>query len=171
MLSIMDFYSFVCFIYYFFLLFLANSLSFLVAKLLDEEDGKGKKTRFGDEDHNVSILTNSLSIFQDAEDDDEFEDAPLGKWVPKSSIFAGSADFICQSRVPDGSDEEIEDDDVESLISVSPTPSLPQPPPMKKRDLRSDPFLFKRKKTFVDRMRALFCCCGCAKPPDRYYFL
>lgn len=157
----MDFYSFVCFIYYFLLFFLANSVSFLVAKLLDEEDGK--KLRFDDEDQDV---------FEDAEEwEDEFEDAPLGKWVPSSRLFAGCAESICRNQVPDESDEEVDDDDVESLISVSPTPSLPQPPPLKKKDLRSDPFLFKRRRTFGDRMRALFCCCGCAKPPDRYYFL
>lgn len=59
--------------------------------------------RFGDEDQDVSIATNSSSILQFAEEEeeDEFENAPLGKWVPSSSIFAGYADFICQSQVPD----------------------------------------------------------------------
>lgn len=167
----MDFYGFVCFIYYFLLFRLANSLSFLVARFLDEDE-ENQKLRYGDEDSEVSIATNSSSMFQDAQEEsdaDEFDDAPLGKWVPRSRLFAGCADF-CQNQDSDESDEEVDEDDVESLISVSPTPSTPEPPPSKRRDLRSDPFLFKRRKTLGDRLRSLFCC-GCYKPRDKYYFL
>lgn len=169
----MDFYGFVCFIYYFLLFRLANSLSFLVARFLDEDDEENQELRYGDEESEVSIATNSSSVFQDAQEEsdaDEFDDAPLGKWVPRSRLFAGCADF-CQNQDSDECDDDVVDeDDVESLISVSPTPSTPEPPPSKRRDLRSDPFLFKRRKTLGDRLRSFFSC-GCYKPRDRYYFL
>lgn len=95
----MGFYSFVWFIYCFLLFFFANILSFSVAKLLDEGYKKNKKMRFGDEDQGVSIATNSSSIFQVAEEEeeDEFENVPLGKWVP-SYIY-----WLCGLHMPKSS--------------------------------------------------------------------
>lgn len=179
----MGFYVFICFIYYFLLFFLANAFSFLVAwafELADDDEEKREKMQVGDEEMQVTIATNFPCIFQGAavsgeeeEDAEEiFEDAPVGEWIPSSSLFATSARFLCQSEaLGDESDAEVEDDDVECILyTPPPTPSTPEPP-KKKRDLRSDPFLYKKKKSFVDRLRNLFCCCRCAKAPDRYYFL